>query len=335
MEFGVRKAAMLMIALRPEKASAVMAMLRPEVVEPISAAVSRMSEVGAKEVQQVLDEANTMLEARKHIFAGGVDVARTLLQKAFGVPKAEEMLRRLRETMIEHPFTFARSLDVSQIWPHLRQESPQTIALVAAFLSSEQAASLLQMLPPEVRGDVGLRLAHFGRERRQVRPEAIEEVASMLRSRVKATEQQDTAVVGGTDAVAAIVTRLPRSAEEDIMEWIRRDDPELHKEISKKTFTFPDLAMLPTKMLQIVMAEISSPENIATALKTATAEEKASIYKALSKDKRDMVEESLSLMDKKPLREVEDAQLKIVAIARRLESEGRISLGRGEGEALV
>lgn len=332
---GVTRAAILMIALGTDRASAVLRLLKPDETEMVTAAVSRISEVDARQVESVLAEADTMLEARRQLLAGGVDYARNLLQKAFGSQQAEEMLRRLREALIEHPFTFARSLDAGQIWPHIRQESPQTIALVVAHLSSEQASSLLQMFPAEVQGDVAWRLANIGRDRRAVRPEAIEEVANLVKSRVVATQQQDAAVVGGVDAVAAVITRMPRSAEQAILERIRSSDTALAEEIGEKLFTFDDLAALPQLSLQLVLSEISDAEEIAIALKTATTDIKNAMYRSMSKDKRESVEESLELMDKLPLRKVEEAQLKMVAIARRLEAEGRISLGRGEAEELV
>ncbi len=333
---GAGRAAILLIAMGTARASQVFRHLNPEHVGRVSAAISQMPAVSNDQMDEVLDEAEAMLAARRSLRAGGVDYARAALQQAFGKPQAETILQSLAESIQERPFAFVRNLDAAQVASVLAQERSQTVAMILAYLSPEQAAEVLQHLEPQRRVDVTWRMAHLGQDRHHIHPEAVAVAADSLNERTATMMHKEAQQVGGIDSLAAVLTRMRRSNEQGVLEGLRERDADLATEIEKRLFTFDDLAQLDNETMEAVFLEIKlDNEDLPLALKTASRDVKAAIFAALSENARTTISESIDFMGRRHIQEVEAAQQRILATVRKMEEEGKIHLGRGEADTYV
>ena len=331
---GASRAAILLIALGTERASQVFQHLTQEQVGQVSAAISRMPEVAEEQMAAVLGEANAMLVARRSLRAGGVDYARAALQRAFGGNQAEAILQSLAEAVAERPFAFVRQLDAAQVASVLSQEHAQTVALVAAHLLPEQAAEVLTQLPAARRMDVVWRMAQLGRHR-GVRPETVADVAETLNARTATIARRDTQQVGGVESLAAVLTRMRRTQEQEVLEGLRERDADLATEIEKRLFTFDDLARLDQKTLMVITEKVDTHEDLPLALKAASREVRMALLGAVSEKERARVQEAIEFMGRRHIQEVEAAQQRILAEVRQLEAQGQIHLEHGEADVYV
>ena len=219
----------------------------------------------------------------------------------------------------------------SQLLNFIQHEHPQTIALILAYLNAEQAGQILSALPAQLQVEVAKRLATLDR----TSPEVLEEVEATLERRLSTFVTQDFTAAGGIDVAVEILNRVDRATEKTIMDSLEEDDPELAEEIKKRMFVFEDITLLSDRDIQMIIREVDSAE-WALALKTASEEVAERIFKNMSKRAADMLKEEMDYLGPVRLRDVEDAQQKIVSIIRRLEEAGEIIVVRsGEDEIVV
>jgi flagellar motor switch protein FliG len=313
--------------LGPQAAGKLLGALSDEEVERITLDVSSLGTIDAATRVAVLEEFHAMMLANNYVTQGGIEYARNLLENAFGPEKAVEILARLQSSLQEVPFDFLRKADAGQIVSFIQDEHPQTIALILAHLDSQVSAMVLSALPPEVQADVVMRIATMDR----TPPEIVREVERVLERKMASVFSQGFTFAGGVKEVAEILNRVERGTEKTIMSNLEERDPELADEIARLMFTFDDIMYVDDAGIQKALREIEQ-KDLALALKSASEDVTNKILKNLSERARDMIREEIEFLGPTRLKNVEEAQQKMVAVIRRLEDAGELFIqGRGGG----
>lgn len=327
---GKQKAAVLLVSLGPELSAQIYRHLRDEEIEILTREIANTGHIRAGVRDEVFNEFYDMYVAREYVEQGGIDYARELLEKALGAARAEAILARLVSTMKARPFSFARKTDPNQLLNFIQNEHPQTIALILAYLNPEQAGMILSALPPETQVDVAKRIAMLDR----TTPEILKEIEETLEKRLSAFAVEDYTMAGGIDSAVEILSLVDRTTEKTILDALEEEDPELAEAILKRMFVFEDIITLDDRAIQKVLREVDT-RDLALALKTASEEVAGRIYKNMSKRAADMLKEDIQFMGPVRLRDIEEAQQKIVATIRRLEEAGEIIISRGGEDEIV
>lgn len=322
---GKKKAAVLLACLGPEAASRVLSTMRDDEIEQLTLDLSTLGSVDASLRQSVVEEFHQMILANQYVTQGGIEYARSLLEAALGPERAVDILTRLQSNLQEIPFDFLKKADPGQICTFIQDEHPQTIALILAHLNAQVAAFVLSALPQATRSDVVMRIATMDR----TPPEIVREVERVLERKMAAVFSQGFTFAGGVRECAEILNHIERGTEKNIMADLEERDPELADEISRLMFTFDDLVNVEDSGIQKALREIEQ-KDLALALKSANEAVRDKILKNLSERARDMIREEMEFMGPVRLRNVEEAQQKIVTVIRRLEEAGELVVqGRG------
>lgn len=318
---GVRKAAVLMVTLGTDVSAAIMRQLSEQEIEELTVEISKIRELPPSTVEAVLEEFAQLAQARSYILQGGVDYAREVLVKAIGPDRTEEILERLQVPLQPQPFGAVRKADPKHLSDFIRREDPQTVALILANMEADTAAQVLTHLPAETRVDIVQRLATM----EVTSPEVLKQIDQVLERRLATLFNQAPSALGGAKAVAEILNRVERTAEKQIFEGLEPVNPQLAEEIRQLMFTFDDLAQLDDRSMQRLLQEVDQKE-LARALKAATEGVAAKIFANLSERAQTMLRQEIEFMGPVRLRDVEEAQSKIVRTARGLEEAGEIVL---------
>ena len=327
---GVQKAAILLITLGPDKAANVFKHLKEDEIEQLTLEIANTRSVSQSLKEEVLDEFYEVCLAQQYIAEGGIGYAKDLLEKALGNDKAMEVIGKLTASLQVRPFEFIRKIDASQILNFIAEEHPQTIALILSYLSTGQASAIISQLPQDKQADVAKRIAQMDR----TSPDVIKEVERVLERKLTSLVNQDYTIAGGVDAIVEILNTVDRGTEKHIMETLEIDEPELADEIRKKMFVFEDILTLDDRSIQRVLREVDNNE-LAIALKSANDDVQNAIFNNLSKRLATMIREDMDFMGPVRMKDVEEAQQKIVNIIRKLEDSGEIVTARGGGDELV
>lgn len=324
------KAAILLIAVGKNHAAQVYKYLSEEEIATLTLAITTTNKVTKEEKDAVLTEFYETCLAQKFISEGGLDYARGVLNKALGENKAGEILHKLTETLQVRPFEFVRKADSMQIVHLVVNENPQTVALVLSYLDPAKAAGVLASLPNEMQVEVVTRMANM----ESVIPEYIREVEMIFEQRLAKMGMSDQTAVGGIDAVVKIINCVDRGTEKYILESLDMTDAELSENIKRNMFVFEDIIKLSNQAIQTVLKQVEQTD-IAIALKGANEEVKSFIMGNLSKRLQEMITDDLEVMGPMKMRDVEDAQQKIVNTVRTLEESGEIIVSRGDGSDVL
>ena len=327
---GVEKAAILLIALGPEKSAQIFKHLKEEEIEQLTLEIANTSSVSPQTKEQVLNEFYEVCLAQQYIAEGGIGYAKELLDKALGSDKAQEVITKLTASLQVRPFEFVRKTDPSQVLNFIQDEHPQTIAMILSYLSPAQSAMILGALTPEKQADVAKRIAKMDR----TSPDVIKEVERVLERKLSSLINQDYTIVGGVDAIVGILNTVDRGTEKHIMESLEIEEPELADEIRKKMFVFEDILLLDDRAIQRVLRDVDN-NDLAVALKGANEEVQNVIFKNLSKRLAAMIREDMEFMGPVRMKDVEEAQQKIVGIIRKLEDSAEIVISRGGGDEII
>ena len=268
--------------------------------------------------------------AQQYIAEGGIGYAKELLDKALGEDRAKEVITKLTASLQVRPFEFVRKTDPSQLLNFIQDEHPQTIAMILSYLTSAQAALVIGALPPEKQADVAKRIAMMDR----TSPDVIKEVERVLEKKLSSLVNQDYTIVGGVDAIVNILNTVDRTTEKHIMESLEIEEPELADEIRKKMFVFEDILLLDDRAIQRVLRDVDNAD-LGVALKAANEEVQNVIFKNLSKRLAAMIKEDMEFMGPVRMKDVEEAQQKVVSVIRKLEDSGEIVISRGGGDEIV
>ncbi len=326
---GLQKASILLIALGPEKSATIFKHLKEDEIEELTLEIANTRSITPQIKEEVIDEFYVCL-AQQYIAEGGIGYAKELLEKALGADKAMDVIGKLTASLQVKPFEFIRKAEASQLLNFIQDEHPQTIALILSHLPLSQAAIIVSSLPPDRQADVAKRIALMDR----TSPDVVKEVEKVLESKLSSLVNQDYTIIGGVDAVVDILNAVDRSTEKHIMETLEIEEPELADEIRKKMFVFEDILLLDDRAIQRVLRDVDN-NDMALALKSANEQVQASIFNNMSKRLAVMIKEDMEFMGPVRMKDVEEAQQKIVNIIRKLEDSGEIVISRGGGDEIV
>jgi flagellar motor switch protein FliG len=327
---GIQKAAILLIALGPERSADIFKHLKEDEIEELTLEIANTRSVSPQVKEDVLNEFYQICLAQQYIAEGGIGYAKELLDKALGEDKAQEVITKLTASLQVRPFEFVRKTDPSQLLNFIQDEHPQTIAMILSYLTSAQAALVIGALPPEKQADVAKRIAMMDR----TSPDVIKEVERVLEKKLSSLVNQDYTIVGGVDAIVNILNTVDRTTEKHIMESLEIEEPELADEIRKKMFVFEDILLLDDRAIQRVLRDVDNAD-LGVALKAANEEVQNVIFKNLSKRLAAMIKEDMEFMGPVRMKDVEEAQQKVVSVIRKLEDSGEIVISRGGGDEIV
>jgi flagellar motor switch protein FliG len=327
---GREKAAMLLISLGPERSAEIFKHLKEEEIEQLTLEIANIRTVTPEEKEKVLEEFYQICLAQEYIAEGGISYAKEILEKALGTQKALEVINKLTVSLQVRPFEFVRKADPAQLLNFIQKEHPQTIALILAYLKPQQAASVLASLPQDKQADVARRIAVMDR----TSPEIIKEVERILEKNLSSLVTEDFTAAGGVQAIVNILNTVDRGTEKYIMETLEIEDTDLAEEIRKRMFVFEDILTLDNRSIQRFLREVDN-NLLAVALKGATEEVQKVIYSNMSKRLAEMIREDIEYMGPVRLKDVEEAQQKIVNIIRKLEDAGEIIISRGGGDEII
>ncbi len=327
---GVQKAAILLISLGPERSAGIFKHLKEEEIEELTLEIANTRSVTPQIKEEIINEFYEICLAQQYIAEGGIAYAKELLEKALGSEKAMSVISKLTASLQVKPFEFVRKTEPSQLLNFIQDEHPQTIALILSYLSAGQAAQVLSALAPDKQADVAKRIAVMDR----TSPEIIREVENVLEAKLSNLVNQDFTIIGGVDAVVDILNSVDRGTEKHIMEALEIEEPELADEIRKKMFVFEDILLLDDRAIQRVLRDVAN-DDLTLALKGANEQVQAAIFNNMSKRLAVMIKEDMEFMGPVRMKDVEEAQQKIVNIIRKLEDAGEIIVSRGGGDDIV
>ena len=328
---GRQKVAVLCMVLGRDGAARLTERLTPDEVELVTYEIARLERVDAELSEAVLSEWLETARAAESMAVGGVDFAREILEAAFGSQRASLIFNRLQAQLNETAGLYRlRKVDPQQLGGLLRHEHPQTVALILAHLDPPQTAAALKEIGPDVGKAVVYRMASM----EKVAPEMLEMIERALGPETELSLNQGLSVVGGPQAVAAVLNLMPNSMEKELLEDLATKDNELCEQVKNLMFVFEDIARLDDRAMQRVLREVDA-KDLALALKVASDELKAAVQGAMSRLAIEALEEEMELLGPVRLRDVEGAQLLIVTRVRTLEEEGEIVISSGGDDEVI
>ncbi|SHE70326.1 flagellar motor switch protein FliG [Marinitoga hydrogenitolerans DSM 16785] len=327
---GLRKAAILVVLVGPERASKLLTELTEEEVEMLTLEVANLGKISDEEKSAVLNEFFELMKVKEFIKEGGVDYAKKLLEEAFGPEQAIKIIENLVTNLQVKPFDFLKRIDVAQIINVLQNEHPQTVALVLCYLPPAAAAQVIAGLPEDLQVDVIKRISIMDR----ATPDVVKEVESRMKDRLSSFAAQPFSQVGGIETTAEIMNNIDRTVSKNIFDRLSESDPKLSEEIRKKMFVFEDILKLDDRTIQRILREVDT-RDLTLSLKGASEDLKEKILTNMSQRAAQMIQEELEFMGPVRLKDVDEAQQRIVAIIRKLEESGEIIIAGGGGEELI
>ena len=328
---GTQKVAILCMVLGSEAASQITQKLATEEVEQITYAIARMDRVSSEATDAVLAEWLDVMLAADSIAAGGMDVAREVLERAFGQQKAQGMLKRIQSQISETAGLHRlRNADPQQLGNMLRGEHPQTVALILAHLAAPHTASVLKELDPTFGAEVVLRMARM----EKVSPDMLMLIERSILSETDLAPAQGLTTSGGPAVVAEVLNLIAPSLEKAIMKGVEASDPQLCEQIRNLMFVFEDVVSLDDRSLQRLLREVDVKE-LALALKSASNEVKNKVMGSMSQRASAALKEEMEMLGPARKRDIEAAQTAIVAMIRKLEDAGEIVVGGGADDIVA
>ncbi|WJD79965.1 flagellar motor switch protein FliG [Priestia megaterium] len=327
---GKQKAAILLISLGPDVSASIYKHLSEDEIEQLTLEISSVRKIEPSLKEAVLHEFEQITLAQNYLEKGGVSYAKQVLEKALGPEQAMMIINRLTSSLQVRPFDFARKADPMQLLNFIQHEHPQTIALILSYLEPPQAGQILSSLPQERQADIARRIATMG----STSPEVINEVEQILERKLSATVTQDYTQTGGLEAVVEVLNGVDRATEKIIIDTLEIQDPALAEEIKQRMFVFEDIVTLDNRSIQRVIRDVEN-NDLLLSLKVASEEVKSIIFKNMSSRMVETFKEEMEFMGPVRLKDVEEAQSRIVAGIRRLEDAGEIVLARGGGDDII
>ncbi len=321
------KAAIVLIAMGKEVTGQVLRHMPETEIETLSTEIARMANVNPKTEMDVLKEYYSMMQASEYINEGGFDFARDVLETSLGKSRAENILKKIQEALNPGGFEMLKDVDPTHLLEFIRNEHPQTIALILSQLNPGQASQVLSQLPEDIQTDVAMRIATM----EKISPEVIREIESVLDVHLKEVISGNLSASGGVKAIASILNLVDRGTEKSILSNMEMENPELASSIKNLMFVFEDLLILDDRAIQLILKEVDTKE-LAIGLKAASEELKDKIFRNVSDRVATMIKEEMEYAGPTRLSVVEESQQRIVEIVRRLEEEQQIVIVRGGTE---
>lgn len=328
---GVTKAAILLLNLNDDVSADVLRNLDAEVVENITREIAQIDLISVDQQGKVIEEFYNIALARTYAKQGGLAYAKLLLQKAMPGERADHIMKLIEHQVHRRPFSFLAKTDADNLMTFIRDEHPQTIALILSHLTADKASEIIAGLPLEKQLEVVTRIANMD----NTNPEVIREVEQGLELRLSGIVSQTFQKAGGVENVAEMLNLADRSTEKGILEALEAQDPDLVEQIRRLMFVFEDIMLVNDKGIQLVLKEIEN-EDLALALKTASEDLREKIFCNMSERAAQLIKEDMEYMGPVRVSDVEGAQQRIVDVVRRLEDAGEVIIsGRGGEKEMV
>ncbi len=323
---GVQKAALLMIALNVENAAEVFKHLDVTEIEMISTEISKVKNIPSQTVDAVMEEFYGMVTAREYVLEGGLEYARAVLEKSFGINRAVEIIEKVKNLTTLRGFDVLKKADSAQLISFLSKEHPQTIALILSHLHPDQTAAALKELQEPLRTDVVFRIATLGK----ISPQTLKQIEKVVDDMAGFSMSQSLSKIGGTKSLAAILNRTNVSLSKEILSGLEQKDSDVAGEVKRLMFLFDDIVNIQDKDIQKILREVDR-KDLALSLKIADDSLKQKIFANMSERASDLLKEELQYMGMVKLKEVEASQAKIIDLVKALEESGEITLNMRGG----
>ncbi|HFE65549.1 MAG TPA: flagellar motor switch protein FliG [Caldithrix sp.] len=328
---GLRKAAIFFISLSEEQAAEIFKHLSMNEIEKISMEIAGLNAVNSKTIKSVVKEFYHLLKTKEFIAKGGLEFAQTILEKAFGINEAKELIEKTRAATQIRGFNTLKKADSGQLVNFLIKEHPQTIALILSHLPPDQTGEVLSEFPEDLRGDVAYRIATLGK----ISPQLLHDIEEVVDSLAETVISEDMSKTGGTKALAEILNKSNKVTERSILARMEELDPELASQVKGYMFVFEDIILIDDRGIQKILKQVDK-KDLSLALKAADDNIKETIFRNMSERAAQLLKEDLEFLGAVRLKEVEEAQRRIIEVIKQLEDEGEIYVsGRGKEDDMV
>lgn len=325
-----QKAAAVIVSLGADKASKIYKHLSESDIEKLTIEVAKLGHITPEQIEDVLDEFYKTCLTQKVVTDGGMEYARAVLEKAFGESAAQTLLDKLAKSLKMRPFEFIRKSSVKNLFSFLQHERPQTIALILSYADSDQAAAVISEMPKEKRIKVVESVARM----ESASPEAIKIVEDTLKKKFENILTTDYTTIGGIDYIADVMNHMDRSNEKYIFDELGKTDGELAETIRKKMFVFEDIVSMDNRSIQRFIRECDV-KDIVYALKGSDDAVKDLIFANVSSRMAESIQSDLEVTVNVRLRDVEEAQQRIVTVIRRLEEAGELIIVKSGKDEII
>lgn len=326
-----QKAAAVVVSLGADKASKIYKHLSESDIERLTIEVAKLGHVTPEQMEAVLDEFYKTCLTQKVVTDGGMEYARAVLEKAFGESTAQTLLDKLAKSMKTRPFEFIRKSDVKNLFSFLQHERPQTIALILSYADPDQASFVISELPKEKQIKVVEAIAKM----ESASPEAIKIVEASLKKRFESVlTTADFTTIGGIDYIAEVMNNMDRANEKFIFDELGKENEELADTIRKKMFVFEDIVSMDNRSIQRFIRECDV-KDIVYALKGSDENIKELVFSNVSSRMAESIRSDLEITVNVRLRDVEEAQQRIVGVIRRLEEAGELIIVKSGKDEII
>ena len=325
-----QKAAAVIVSLGAEKASLLYQYMEPADLELLTLEVARLGMMDAAQTEEVLTEFYQSCLTNKAVTEGGLEYARAVLEKAFGSQTASALLEKVTKSLKNREFAFLNKADVKSLYSALQNERPQTMALVLAYVDPDKAAGVIEQLPPERQVKVVEAIATM----ESASPAAIKIIEAEMERKFSNIITSSNVKLGGVDYVASIMNNLDRSSEKAIFDRLSVNNEELADEIRKRMFVFEDIVTMDDRSVQRVLRDCD-PRDLVLSLKTANTEVANKLFTNMSARMAESIRDDLEITTNVRMKDVEDAQQRIVGIIRDLEERNEIVILKGGKDDII
>ena len=325
-----QKAAAVIVSLGAEKASSLYQYMEPEDIETLTLEVARLGMLDSAQTEEVLTEFYQACLTNKAVTEGGLEYARTVLEKAFGNQTAQQLLEKVTKSLKTREFAFLNKADVKSLYSALQNERPQTMALVLSYVDPDKAAGVIEQLEP----DRQIRVVEAIATMESASPAAIKIIEAEMEKKFSSMLTTSNVKVGGIDYVAGIMNNLDRSSEKAIFDRLGVDNADLADEIRKRMFVFEDIVTMDDRSVQRVLRDCD-PRDLVLALKTANNDVANKLFTNMSARTAETIRDDLEITTNVRMKDVEDAQQRIVGVIRDLEERNEIVILKGGKDDII
>lgn len=327
---GRQKAAAIIISLGADDASKIYKFFKEDEIEQLTYEISRLQHLNPQLMENTLKDFYDLCLTQKVITEGGLEYARNVLEKAFGAQTATSLLERVTKTLRSKSFDFIRKADYKNLLTIIQNEHPQTIALILSYARADQASAVIAELPKEKRIDVVERIAKMDR----TSPEVIKYVEEELEKKFNSIVSVDFTEIGGVNYVADVMNNMDRGNEKYIFDELNKIDAKLADEIRMRMFVFEDIVTMDSMSIQRFLREVDS-KDLVYAIKGSNKEVADILFSNMSTKMGETIKSELEYTHNVRLRDVEEAQQRIVSVIRRLEEEGELVIAKSGKDDII
>jgi flagellar motor switch protein FliG len=327
---SAQKAAAVIVSLGADKASGLYQFMEPEEIEMLTLEVARLGMLNSEQTEAVLTEFYQSCMTSKAVTEGGLEYARSVLEKAFGNQTAQALLEKVTKSLKNREFAFLNKADVKSLFSALQNERPQTMALVLSYVDPDKAAGVIEQLEPHRQIKVVEAIATM----ESASPTAIKTIEAEMERKFSSIITQSNVKVGGIDYVAGIMNNLDRSSEKSIFDGLSAHNADLADEIRKRMFVFEDIITMDDRSVQRFVRDCD-PRDLVLALKTANADVANKLFTNMSARMAESIRDDLEVTTNVRMKDVEDAQQRIVGVIRDLEERNEIIIMKGGKDDII